>query len=65
MTVSWWGEAFADAMATLVNAHGIASFKFFLAYKGQLMLPDEQLIHRFPPLPRAARWCRYMRRTAS
>jgi dihydropyrimidinase len=47
MTVSWWSEAFADAMASLVSAHGIASFKFFLAYKGRLMLPDEELIAGF------------------
>src|SRR5450755_4558414 len=42
MTVSWWGAAFADAMADLVNEHGIVSFKFFLAYKDRLMLPDEE-----------------------
>src|ERR1700693_4910267 len=40
MTVSWWSETVSTAMATLVNDHGIASFKFFLAYKGRLMLPD-------------------------
>ncbi|MBI3704979.1 MAG: dihydropyrimidinase [Rhizobiales bacterium] len=47
MTVSWWSEAFSAAMASLVNDHGIASFKFFLAYKGRLMLPDEELIAGF------------------
>jgi len=47
MTVSWWGARFADEMATLVRAHGITSFKFFLAYKGGLMLPDEDLIEGF------------------
>jgi dihydropyrimidinase len=47
MTVSWWGAAFADAMARLVNEHGIVSFKFFLAYKGRLMLPDEELFAGF------------------
>ncbi len=47
MTVSWWGEAFSDAMAAIVNEHGIASFKFFLAYKGRLMLPDEDLLAGF------------------
>lgn len=45
MTVSWWGERFATEMATLVRDQGIASFKFFLAYKGGLMLPEEDLIH--------------------
>lgn len=47
MTVSWWGPGFADEMETLVRDHGIASFKFFLAYKGRLMLPDADLIAGF------------------
>ena len=47
MTVSWWGPRFAEEMATLVREHGITSFKFFLAYKGGLMLPDEDLIAGF------------------
>ena len=47
MTVSWWGRAFADEMETLVRDHGVASFKFFLAYKGRLMLPDADLIAGF------------------
>lgn len=47
MTVSWWGAAFADAMTSLVNDHGIVSFKFFLAYKGRLMLSDEDLLAGF------------------
>jgi dihydropyrimidinase len=47
MTVSWWDEEFSKDMAILVNEHGIASFKFFLAYKGRLMLSDEQLMAGF------------------
>jgi dihydropyrimidinase len=47
MTVSWWGRAFSDAMDAVVNQQGIASFKFFLAYKGRLMLPDEDLLAGF------------------
>lgn len=47
MTVSWWGPRFAKEMATLVGEHGITSFKFFLAYKGGLMLADEDLIAGF------------------
>ena len=53
MTVSWWGPRFSDEMATLVRDHGITSFKFFLAYKGGLMLPDEDLDCRLPALPGA------------
>jgi dihydropyrimidinase len=47
MTVSWWGERFAAEMAPLVREHGVASFKFFQAYKGGLMLPDEHIIEGF------------------
>jgi dihydropyrimidinase len=47
MTVSWWGPRFAEEMQTLVQGHGVTSFKFFLAYKGGLMLPDEDLIAGF------------------
>ncbi len=47
MTVSWWGARFAAEMAALVHDHGITSFKFFLAYKGGLMLSDEELIAGF------------------
>src|SRR5690349_20401336 len=47
MTVSWWGERFASEMATLVQEHGVTSFKFFLAYKGGLMLSDEEIVAGF------------------
>jgi dihydropyrimidinase len=47
MTVSWWGERFAAEMAPLVQEHGVSSFKFFLAYKGGLMLPDEDIVRGF------------------
>jgi dihydropyrimidinase len=47
MTVSWWGDRFAAEMEPLVREHGVASFKFFLAYKGGLMLPDEDIIRGF------------------
>jgi dihydropyrimidinase len=47
MTVSWWGEGFAAEMATLVERHGVTSFKFFLAYKGGLMLPDADIVQGF------------------
>ena len=47
MTVAWWGEDFSSEMEALVREHGIASFKFFLAYKGGLMLSDEEIIAGF------------------
>jgi dihydropyrimidinase len=47
MTVSWWGERFAAEMEALVRDHGVTSCKFFLAYKGGLMLSDEQIVAGF------------------
>lgn len=47
MTVSWWGAKFAAEMEPLVRDRGVTSFKFFTAYKGGLMLPDEDLIKGF------------------
>ncbi|HTP52917.1 MAG TPA: dihydropyrimidinase [Anaeromyxobacteraceae bacterium] len=47
MTVSWWGPRFAREMEALVRAHGVTSFKFFLAYKGGLMLSDEEIVAGF------------------
>jgi len=47
MTVSWWGERFAAEMAPLVREQGVTSFKFFLAYKGGLMLSDEEIVAGF------------------
>ena len=55
MTVSWWGDGFRAQMAPLVADHGVTSFKFFTAYKGGLMLPDEDIIRGFLRLPRAGR----------
>jgi dihydropyrimidinase len=34
-------------MAVLVKEHGVSSFKFFLAYKGRLMLDDAELLAGF------------------
>lgn len=47
MTVSWWGPEFKAAMDPLVHTHGVTSFKFFFAYKGGLMLPDEDILAGF------------------
>jgi len=47
MTVSWWGPGFSAEMAPLVQVHGVTSFKFFLAYKGGLMLSDEEILKGF------------------
>lgn len=47
MAVTSWSEQVFDEMATVVNAYGINSFKHFMAYKGALMINDDELYHAF------------------
>ncbi|XP_024545302.1 dihydropyrimidinase [Selaginella moellendorffii] len=47
MAVTTWNDKVAQDMETLVKEHGINSFKFFMAYKGSLMVTDEQLLQGF------------------
>ena len=44
MAVTSWSDKVAEDMAWLAGAKGINSFKFFLAYKGALMVRDEEFI---------------------
>ena len=44
MAVTSWSNKVAEDMATLVK-EGINSFKFFMAYKGALMVTDEELVY--------------------
>ncbi len=44
VAVTSWGEQVAADMATLVAEHGVNSFKFFMAYKGALMVNDAELL---------------------
>ena len=46
MAVTWWGEKVFDDMAKVVDK-GITSFKHFLAYKGALMVNDDELYASF------------------
>jgi len=50
MAVTWWGEQVFDEMETVVNEHGINSFKHFMAYKGSLMVNDDELYASFKRL---------------
>ncbi|KAJ6228215.1 hydrantoinase/dihydropyrimidinase family member [Anaeramoeba flamelloides] len=45
--VTEWNEKRHEEMETIVNEFGINSFKFFLAYKGALMVEDELLVKAF------------------
>ena len=46
MAVTWWGEQVWDEMADIVG-RGITSFKHFMAYKGALMVNDEEMFASF------------------
>ncbi|PKP69616.1 MAG: dihydropyrimidinase [Alphaproteobacteria bacterium HGW-Alphaproteobacteria-4] len=46
MAITWWGEQVFDEMAEVVD-RGITTFKHFLAYKGALMVNDDELYASF------------------
>ncbi|MGR3249414.1 MAG: dihydropyrimidinase [Paracoccus sp. (in: a-proteobacteria)] len=46
MAVTWWGEQVFDEMQAVVD-RGITSFKHFMAYKGALMVNDDELFASF------------------
>jgi dihydropyrimidinase len=46
MAITWWGEKVWEDMALSVKA-GITSFKHFMAYKGALMVNDDELFQSF------------------
>jgi dihydropyrimidinase len=47
MAVTSWSKQVFDEMATVVASCGINSFKHFMAYKGALMVNDDELYHSF------------------
>jgi dihydropyrimidinase len=46
MAITWWGEKVFDEMAAVVDK-GITSFKHFMAYKGALMVNDDEMFSSF------------------
>jgi dihydropyrimidinase len=47
MAVTRWDRQVFDEMETVVKTYGINTFKHFLAYKGALMVNDDELFHSF------------------
>ena len=47
MAVTWWGEQVFNDMEGVVRDRGINTFKHFLAYKGALMVNDDELFASF------------------
>ncbi|HEV7277644.1 MAG TPA: dihydropyrimidinase [Devosiaceae bacterium] len=46
MAITWWGEQVFNEMADVVD-RGITSFKHFMAYKGALMVDDDEMYSSF------------------
>jgi dihydropyrimidinase len=47
MAVTWWGEQVFNDMKTVVQDKGINTFKHFMAYKGALMVNDDEMFASF------------------
>ena len=47
MAITWWGEQVFDEMKTVVREKGINTFKHFMAYKGALMVDDDEMYSSF------------------
>jgi len=50
MAVTWWGEQVFNEMETVVRQKGINTFKHFMAYKGALMVNDDEMFASFKRL---------------
>jgi dihydropyrimidinase len=46
MAITWWGEQVFNEMAEVVD-RGINTFKHFMAYKGALMVDDDEMFSSF------------------
>jgi dihydropyrimidinase len=47
MAITWWGEQVFNEMETVVREKGINTFKHFMAYKGALMVDDDEMYSSF------------------
>lgn len=47
MAITWWGEQVWNEMETVVKDRGINTFKHFMAYKGALMVDDDEMFSSF------------------
>ena len=50
MAITWWGEQVFNEMETVVRERGINTFKHFMAYKGALMVNDDEMYASFQRL---------------
>jgi len=47
VAITWWDDSVHADMGTLVEKHGVNSFKHFMAYKNAIMCDDETLVNSF------------------
>ncbi|MFO1048220.1 MAG: dihydropyrimidinase [Geminicoccaceae bacterium] len=47
MAITGWSQQVWEEMATVVQTYGINTFKHFMAYKGALMVTDDEMYHSF------------------
>ncbi len=47
MAITWWGEQVFNEMESVVKEKGINTFKHFMAYKGALMVQDDEMYASF------------------
>ncbi len=47
MAITWWGEQVWNEMESVVKDRGINTFKHFMAYKGALMVDDDEMFSSF------------------
>ena len=47
MAITWWGEQVFNEMEAVVRDKGINTFKHFMAYKGALMIDDDEMYSSF------------------
>ena len=47
VAVTWWSDKVREEMGVLTSRHGVNSFKHFMAYKGAIMVSDEQMLQSF------------------
>ena len=47
MAITWWSEQVFSEMETIVRDKGINTFKHFMAYKGALMVNDDEMYASF------------------
>ena len=47
VAVTWWSESVREEMGVLTRERGVNSFKHFMAYKGAIMVTDEDMLQSF------------------